>query len=345
MGRGDPPRRGARGLSATAWDAAGEWYHAWFTGTVLACVAQRGEADAAALVLRVFRRQQNETFLPGLRKLGLDDLPPAIAAARYHYLSNFIGGVGVEYVEEGPCKAWIRYPPPRWIWPGSSICGIPRAVNEAMLRGWHANNGMMLGCPRLAFVCTGQTVAGDPGLEGYFVEDERDLAEPERLRFSAEEAMPRFDPATAPRLPAADWPTERVARAKRNYAMTYCRTLLREAFALFGAEEAGALLGHAARLVGMQHVHATAAALGATGFAPFMVALARAEGDEADAIMQPDGGVIVTRRGCALLDGIADAVPGMTEAWEGLLAGALAAWDRFARLERMAPRAWRVSPG
>ncbi|MBP0465500.1 hypothetical protein J5Y09_16360 [Roseomonas sp. PWR1] len=331
--------------SAAASDAVGEWYHAWFTGAVLSAVIRRGEADAAALVFRVFRRQQAETFLPGLRKLGLDGMPPAIAAARYHYLSNFIGGVGVEYVEEGPRKAWIRYPPPRWIWSGTAICGIPRVVNEAMLRGWHANNGIMLGCARLAFVCTGQTVAGDPGLEGYFTEDARDLDEPERLRFAPGEAMPRFDPAAAPRLPAADWPAERVARAKRNYAMTYCRTLLREAVALFGATEGGTLLGHAARLVGMQHVHATAAALGATGFAAFMVALAQAEGDEAEAAAQDDGSVIVTRRGCALLDGIAEADPAMHEAWEGLLAGGLAAWDRFARLEPVAPCAWRVIPG
>lgn len=344
MGRGDPPRRGARGLTAAAWDAAGEWYHAWFTGAVLACVTQRGEADAAALLFRVFRRQQAETFLPGLRKLGLEGLPPAIAAARYHYLSNFIGGVGVEYVEDGPRKAWIRYPPPRWIWSGTAICGIPRAVNEAMLRGWHANNGVMLGCPRLAFVCTGQTVAGDPGLEGYFIEEARDLDESERLRFSAAESMPRFD-AAAPRLPAADWPAERVARAKRNYAMTYCRTLLQEAFALLGAAEARAVLGHAARLVGMQHVRATAAALGAAGFVAFVVALARAEGDDAEVVAQPDGSVIVTRWGCALLDGIADAEPAMTDAWECLLAGALAAWDRFARLERVAPYGWRVTPG
>lgn len=344
MGRGDPPRRGARGLTAEAWDAVGEWYHAWFTGAVLAFVTRRGEADAARLVSGVFRRQQAETFLPGLRKLGLDGMPPAIAAARYHYLSNFIGGVGVEYVEEGQRKAWIRYPPPRWIWPGATICGIPRAVNEAMLRGWHANNGIMLGCPRLAFVCTGQTVAGDPGLEGYFVEEARDLAEHDRLRFSPAERMPRFDAAAAPRLPAADWPAERVAKAKRGYAMTYCRTLLHEGVALFGAEGA-ALIGEAARLVAMQQARAAAAALGAEDPAALMVALARAEGDEAEAMVEADGGVLVTRSGCALLDGIADAEPAMLDAWEELLNGALAAFDRFARLERAGRCAWRIIPG
>ena len=327
-----------------AWDAVADWYHAWFTGIVLTAVSRRGAADAAALVFRIFRRQQAETFLPGLAKLGIAGLPPAIAAARYHYLSNFIGGVGVEYVEETPRKAWIRYPPPRWIWPGATICGIPSEVNAAMLRGWHANNGVMLGCLGLGFVCTGQTVDGDPGLEGYYIEHDRDLAEDERLRFAKHEAMPRFDAGAAPRLPSADWPEERVAKAKRGYAMTYCRTALQEAVALFGPQEGGALLGHAARLVGMQHVHAASAALGTPGFPDFMVAMAAAEGDAARAEEQPDGSVVVRREGCALLRGMADPHPAMLAAWGELLVGALAAQDRFARLERIGPLAWRVSP-
>ena len=83
-----------------AWEAVGDWYHAWFTGTVLMAVSRQGPAEAAELMFRVFRRQQQQTFLAGLVKLGIDGLPPAVAAARYHYLSNFIGGVSVEYVEE-----------------------------------------------------------------------------------------------------------------------------------------------------------------------------------------------------------------------------------------------------
>ncbi|MBR0658797.1 hypothetical protein [Neoroseomonas oryzicola] len=328
-----------------AWEAVGDWYHAWFTGIVLTAVSRRGTRDAAELVFRIFRRQQQATFLPGLKKLGLDGLPPAVAAARYHYLSNFIGGVGVEYVEESPTKAWIRYPPPRWIWPGATICGIPSEVNAAMLRGWHANNGVMLGRLGLGFVCTGQTVDGDPGLEGYYVEHDRDLPPEERLRFARGERMARFDPATAPRLPAADWPAERIAKAKRGYAMEYCRTALQEAVALFGPMEGGHLLGLAARLVAMQLHAETAQRLGATSFAEFMVAMAIAEGDGAEAVPQPDGSVIVTREGCALLRGIADPDGIMAAAWGETLVGALAADDRFARLERISPTTWRIGGG
>lgn len=37
----------------------------------------------------------------------------------------------------------------------------------AEVRGWHANNGVLLGDPGLGFVCTKQMVDGQPGLEGY----------------------------------------------------------------------------------------------------------------------------------------------------------------------------------
>ena len=65
-----------------------------------------------------FAASSRSASCPGSKKLGLDHLPPAVAAAQYHYLSNWIGGVHVEYMYETDRKAWIRYPPPRWIWRG-----------------------------------------------------------------------------------------------------------------------------------------------------------------------------------------------------------------------------------
>jgi len=82
------------------WRSVADLYHAFFTGLILSVVTRRGTADAAEFVFRVFRRQQQERFLPGLEKLGLSHLPPAVAAAQYHYLSNWIGGVHVEYMYE-----------------------------------------------------------------------------------------------------------------------------------------------------------------------------------------------------------------------------------------------------
>ena len=195
------------------WRSVADLYHAFFTGLILTVVTRRGTADAAEFVFRVFRRQQQERFLPGLEKLGLSHLPPAVAAAQYHYLSNWIGGVSVEYMYETDRKAWIRYPPPRWIWRGTAICGVPGEVSRAMLRGWHANNGVSLGNPNLGFVCTKQSVDGQDGLEGYYYEYDHALDVDQRLVFARHLEAPMFDAARAPALPVSSWPKPRLEKA------------------------------------------------------------------------------------------------------------------------------------
>src|SRR5215472_16280819 len=257
---------------AAAYRAIEHIYHSYLTGLILMLAARAGPVLAAEVVFRTFRRQQLARFLPGLKKLGLEQLPHAVACAQYHYLSNQVGGVKVEYVYESDRKAWVRYPPPRWIWWGPAICGIPSEVSAAMLRGWHAHNGVVLNNPRLGFVCTGQTVDGAPGLEGYYREFDHDLAPEERLQFSPDERCPPFRPELAPRLPEAAWPEERLRKVLRNYAMEYIASILPEAIAVLGSDEGGRLAGAAARLVGMQTFDEVAGMLGgaeagAAGFA------------------------------------------------------------------------------
>ena len=146
--------------------------------------------------------------------------------------------------------------------------------------------------------------------------------------------MPRFDPSQAPSLPSADWPEARLAKAKRGYAMEYARTVMQEALALWGDEAGGALLGHAARLVGMQHVHASAAALasrisraswrrwrGRKGMSPRWRRRAMAASSSRGACCRCSAGSRIRRRRCARRG--------------GLMGGAAAAWDRFSRLERV----------
>ncbi len=332
---------------ARAWDAVAEWYHGFFTGLVLSATTRRGAADAASFVFAVFRRQQQALFLPGLRKLGLDRLPHAVACAQYHYLSNAIGGVSVEWIGESERKSWVRYPPPRWVWHGTAIAGVPGAVSAAMMRGWHANNGVALGNPRLGFVCTGQTVEGDPGLEGYYLEHDRDLAPEERLRFARHESAPPFDAASAPVLARDTWPEARLMKAKRNYALAYVRTAIPAAIDLWGAADATALLGLTGRLIGMQLYRQTAAALPSDDFAGFMVALARAQGDEAEMVAPG----VVRQTSWALMRGVTGLHPAAFACWNGLLEGALAAHDRFAEL-RVTARLdlgdpcfeWRIAP-
>lgn len=326
--------------------------HSLATGTILTLVSRAGTRAAADVVFRTFRRQQQARFLPGLKKLGLDGLPHAVACAQYHYLSNQLGGVKVEYVYESDRKAWVRYPPPRWMWAGVAICGVPSDVSRAMLWGWHANNGVVLGNPRLGFVCTGQTVDGQPGLEGYYKEWDRDLLPEERLQFSPGERCPPFQKDLAPVLPATDWPPARLRKVLRNYAMEYITSIIPESVAALGPTEGGHLAGAAARLIGMQFFDEVAAILGGVapgpaGFAEAFVRLARGLGD--DAVLDASGPDLVVRQTTwRLMEERKDLDPAVFDAWNQIWIGAALAHDRFMRVEVMERRdlgdaawAWR----
>ena len=165
---------------------------------------------------------------------------------------------------ESDRKAWIRYPPPRWAWKGTAICGIPGEVSRAMLRGWHANNGVALGDIRLGFVCTKQSVDGQDGLEGYYYQYDAPLELDARLVFARHLEAPLFDAATAPALPVASWPRPRLEKAYRNYAMEYVKTAAPVMVQLFGPEEGGHLLHLTGKLIGMQYFDEVAQALSQT---------------------------------------------------------------------------------
>ena len=314
------------------WRAVAELYHAYFTGLILTVVMRRGSAEAAEFVFRVFRRQQQERFLPGLAKLGLSRLPPAVAAAQYHYLSNWIGGVAVEYIHETDRKAWIRYPPPRWIWKGTAICGVPGEVSRAMLRGWHANNGVALGNANLGFVCTKQSVDGQDGLEGYYCEYDHALEIDQRLVFARHLEAPIFDPDKAPALPVASWPKPRLEKAYRNYAMEYVRTAAPVMVQLFGPEDAGYLLHLTGKLIGMQYFEETARAFAAgrgraADCAVLLRELLQAQDDVAD--LDASGGALqIRQRSWQLMADVADYHPACARVLEGLFEGLAAGCGR-----------------
>jgi hypothetical protein len=320
---------------AAALEATAELYHRWLTGILLMVVSRRGAAPAAELVFRIFRRQQLEKFLPGLDKLGLRGLPDAVACAQYHYLSNHVGGVKVEYIPESDRKSWVRYPPPRWIFDGAAICGIPSEVSRAMLRGWHANNGVLLGNPRLGFVCTKQTVDGQPGLEGYYLEHDHALEPDQRLRFSPGEDAPDFEPAHAPLLESSTWPEERLRKAYRNYAMDYLRTALPVAVELFGPAEGLHLTGLAARQIGMHYHDRVVEMLGGSRDILGLLALLLAgQGDDVEIEGRGADGTtgVLHQHGFRLMRGV-DLPPEVFAAWVELWRGVVAAHDRRLRLE------------
>jgi hypothetical protein len=326
-----PPADGQDARHTAATDCVARLYHAWTTGLVLTLVARVSPAAAEEFVFRLFRTQHLARFLPGLEKLGLTAEPHAVAAAKYHYFSNQLGGVRVEYLEESAQKAWVRYPPPRWIWLGTAICGIPSAVNRAMLRGWHAHNGVSLGNPRLGFVCTKTTVDGQPGLEGYYLEHDHELSEDERLRFRPDESCPRIDPATLPALDAERWPAIRRAKAYRSYAMEYVRNALPVLVALLGPEEARWVGRIAGLHVGMHCWEELRARLGVTGtdaaaFTAVLADLLAASGDD----VAVEDGVVVRRRWALFPEPVPEAA---FEAWAAPWRGMLAVHDRFLRLD------------
>jgi hypothetical protein len=332
-------------IDSGAMQAAGQLYHSYFTGLILTLVTRRSAADAARWVFRLFRHQHHQKFLSSLEKLGLRGLPDAVACAAFHYLSNQIGGVRVEFMRETDRKAWVNFVPPRWIFPGASICGVPSDVSRAFLRGWYAQNGVSLGNERLGFVCTAQTTDGQHGLSGYFLEHDRPLAPRERLTFRPGELPPAFDPAAAPRLPAGQWPPERLVKAERNYAMEYIRSGLPRLAEIFGPAEAAHLGRVTGRLIGAQQYRETAALLGvgaggAQGFARFMLRLAEAEGDAAAMAMAADGSILVRRTSWRLMRGLEPLSPAIFEAWNGLLEGAVAVHDRRLLLEVLARLDW-----
>jgi hypothetical protein len=322
----------AREAQWQRWRSVAELYHAYFTGLILTVVTRRSSADAAEFVFRVFRRQQQERFLPGLAKLGLSQLPPAVAAAQYHYLSNWIGGVNVEYMYESDRKAWIRYPPPRWIWKGTTICGVPGEVSRAMLRGWHANNGVSLDNPNLGFVCTKQSVDGQDGLEGYYCEYDHALEPDQRLMFARHLEAPAFDADKAPALPVASWPKPRLEKAYRNYAMEYVRTAAPVMVQLFGPEDARYLLHLTGKLIGMQYFDEVARGFAtsrgtAKDFAIFLQALFEAQDDAAE--FSESGGVFeIRQRTWKLMADVADYHPACASVLHGLFEGLAAGCGR-----------------
>jgi len=153
------------------------------------------------------------------------------------------------------------------------------------------------------------------------------------VRFAPGEVMPDADPAHAPRLDPAAWPAERLEIVISRYAMEYVRTALPVLLELLGPADTRRLLGHAARLIGMQYHDETArllglASSGPAAFARYLAALATAQGEEVEVSSEPGRARVRQKaaRGLEPLD------PAAFDAWAELWHGALAAHARRLRL-------------
>jgi hypothetical protein len=300
-------------------------YHRYLTGILLALALRAGTKRGAEVLFRAFRRQQIEKFLPGLEKLGLRHLPPAVACAQYHYLSNALGGAKVEWIPDSDRKSWVRYLPPRWIFDGTAVCGIPTEMSRAMLWGWHANNGVLLGNLRLGFVCTSLTTDGGPGAVGYYIETDHELPPEQRLRFSPGERPP----GPAGELPTVSWDEARLAKVKRNYSMEYVRSVFVAMMEVLGPAEAGHIGRIAGRQIGMQYHDFICQTLGhhpapgnaARSFADLLVRLATAQGDRCEIDPTKVGAEAGVHQSTWRFGAGLDLPPEGFEAWNGLWEG------------------------
>lgn len=232
-------------------------HHAYLLGLQLMVSVNNDSALIEKWMFQLFRRQHEEKFLSSFEKLGLTDLPDAVACAHYHVLSNNLGGVSVEFMAETDSKAWVRFRYPRWMYFGPTICGVPNEVGHGFLRGWYAQNGVSLKNPKLGFVCVSEDMTGEFGFCGYFQEYDHELTEDERLQFAKDELPPPYKQEDQPTPPKAQWNEERMEKAQRNYSVEFIRNALLQLEAVLGTERAQELGGKAARLIGLQYFQET----------------------------------------------------------------------------------------
>lgn len=339
-------------MTSTAITAQANLHHQYFLGLQLMVAVEESKQTVYDWMFRLFRRQHEEKFLSSFEKLGLDQDPDAVACAKYHVLSNGIGGVAVEYMAESDTKAWVRFRYPRWMYAGPAICGIPVEASRGFLRGWYAQNGVSLNNPRLGYVCVSEDVTGQFGLCGYFKEYDRDLSETERLVFAYDERPPAFDPADQPAPPAQDWSDERLAKANRNYAMEYVRNGLSALTDVIGAERTMTLAKKAARLTGLQNYQDMRAAIGvvegdARQSAAFLSEMMRGMGDDCAVAVADDGDVAITQTGLRIARGLeGEARQLLLSCWTELWRGAIHAQRTFQDVscELLADQVlWRIS--
>jgi len=317
-------------------DAQAHLHHQYFLGLQLMVSVEEGRAVVGDWMFRLFRRQHEDKFLSSFYKLGLDGLPHAVACAKYHVLSNGVGGVSVEYMEESDRKAWLRFRYPRWMYGGPAICGIPVEASRGFLKGWYAQNGVSLNNPRLGYVCVSEDLTGQYGLCGYFKEYDHDLAPDDRLRFAPDEVPPPFDPDKQPSPPDAHWSTERLAKAARNYALEYCRNGIRELVGIIGRDRTLELGRRAARLTGLQQFQHMAAAVGGrdgdvADAARFLATLFGGMGDTVELSIGPDGRTATLRHdGLRVVRGMAgEDREILLSCWSDLWVGAIASHRAF----------------
>jgi hypothetical protein len=190
-----------------------------------------------------------------------------------------------------------------------------------MLRGWHGHNGVTLGNDRLGFVATSQTTDGQPGLVGYYVEEDEPLSPEDRVRFRPGERPP----GQAKPLPVPTWDPVRLAKVERNYSMNYIRTMLPAMAEVLGPADTQHVASVVGRQIGMQfHQHIMETL---NDDSPFAERLARLlAGHGTDCTVDSAGGHTRLRLGEWRLFDPSTTHPVVFESWNAL-------WEGLAMME------------
>lgn len=328
-------------------------HHAYLLGLQLMVSVNKEPSLIEKWMFRLFRRQHEEKFLSSFEKLGLNELPDAVACAHYHVLSNSLGGVGVEYMAETKQKAWVRFRYPRWMYYGPAICGMPKEVGHGFLKGWYAHNGVSLQNPNLGFVCVSEDMTGEFGFCGYFQEYDRELSEGERLCFAKDEVPPQFVQADQPMAPDAKWNEERKVKANRNYSVEFVRNALIALADVVGKDEAQKLGSRAAKLIGLQYFQETRAMIGTEdgdlqSAAQYLCLMFRGMGDDVEIASTQDSHKIqLIHSGLRIVRDLEDANRDIVlNCWRQLWFGALSSYReiKHLRLERQTNELhWTIS--
>jgi hypothetical protein len=227
-----------------------------FSGLAAMTFREHGTADLYNIWQRLLGGAQSDRLREGMRRLGIrEDEPPAVQAAKYHFFSNNLGGLNLEYIEESPKKVWIRYRTPYYMMPGLSAIAFPATLRRAQFSAWHPKNRHFLGYPRLGWVYTKTPLEGDPYDEGYFIEYDHDITDAEADGSAVVTSTPEYDPAKAPKLDPQEWPEARRLKARRNYAMGYAAQSFQLVMSIYGQLEARHMIEKTSRILAAQYGH------------------------------------------------------------------------------------------
>lgn len=278
-------------------------YWLFVGGMTVSTLFRHGEDTVVDWRFKMLNRHQSGHFIEGLKKLGIDpdNEPPAVVAAKYHYLSNGLGGIDLEMVVESSKKAWIRYNSP-YVPDGTGWLANPPSVGRAPFEGWHPYNGVRLDKPNLGFVLCRGFADGEPYAEGYFLEYDHPLTPDERFRFDPTETMPPFDPDSAPKLDPKIWPPDRIAKSKRNLGRGYVEESILSLLEILGSDTVAPIVRRSYEGIAIQYgrqllVDMNIEGADAHAAAAFMKHLEDMAGDESELLSpSPDRHILRTTR-------------------------------------------------